>query len=565
MLAEPKTQEHIHNGKGGKWSTTGRVQYIKSVAYTEFHKSEKRVSFFKNFTRLEKKWLEKSESEMQRIEKGISERDSLLTKPLLKDLESSNSDNILERGAAAQKINLEQLKRNDYRDWVFLFNCSSWGLAPIFCDFYIAMDVTCSTSSILNLVAISIDRFIAVTQPIKYAQYKSNTRVWLTIVFVWVFSGLVGSPIVLGLNNPPDNGEPRDLTECSFHNKYFVLFSSLCSFYIPCTILVYLYYRIFKVIHERAKKAAGGGRGVSGGATVIENLPQTRKLAETNLSGPSNLASASKKASLGGGGVGSAGNDGGGGTLDDEKCTNTGSGSQDEGDEKDLDMDMEGDGEDEDSPNSDDCQIISNTRLASAFVLESVRPEDRGLTCRMEPNGNHDSGYAASNLEEGAHPVMVQEPSPASPKYSLSPHDQCKRNGLSRSQKDLGESSAAQSPGDASSGSAKKPASRFTLGKVHKASRKKREKSSAKRERKATKTLAIVLGLFLACWLPFFTCNIMDALCSMLDNGECSPGMTTFLLTTWLGYVNSCLNPVIYTVFNPEFRKAFKKILGMGP
>lgn len=40
----------------------------------------------------------------------------------------------------------------------------------------------------------------------------------------------------------------------------------------------------------------------------------------------------------------------------------------------------------------------------------------------MEPNGNHDSGYAASNLEEGAHPVMVQEPSPASPKYSLSPH-----------------------------------------------------------------------------------------------------------------------------------------------
>lgn len=150
----------------------------------------------------------------------------------------------------------------------------SWGLAPIFCDFYIAMDVSCSTSSILNLVAISIDRlaskllnilkyytldtyvmkahflffrFIAVTQPIKYAKHKSNTRVWLTIVFVWVFSGLVGSPIVLGLNSPPDNGQPRDATECSFHNKYFVLFSSLCSFYIPCTILVYLYYRIFKV------------------------------------------------------------------------------------------------------------------------------------------------------------------------------------------------------------------------------------------------------------------------------------------------------------------------------
>jgi len=29
----------------------------------------------------------------------------------------------------------------------------------------------------------------------------------------------------------------------------------------------------------------------------------------------------------------------------------------------------------------------------------------------------------------------------------------------------------------------------------------------------------------------------------------------------WLGYFNSLLNPVIYTVFNPDFRSAFRKIL----
>ncbi|CAH0385097.1 unnamed protein product [Bemisia tabaci] len=37
------------------------------------------------------------------------------------------------------------------------FNGNTWGLPPLFCDFYIAMDVACSTSSIFNLVAISID------------------------------------------------------------------------------------------------------------------------------------------------------------------------------------------------------------------------------------------------------------------------------------------------------------------------------------------------------------------------------------------------------------------------
>ena len=40
--------------------------------------------------------------------------------------------------------------------------------------------------------------------------------------------------------------------------------------------------------------------------------------------------------------------------------------------------------------------------------------------------------------------------------------------------------------------------------------------------------------------------------------------MNMFLITTWLGYVNSILNPIIYTIFNLEFRKAFKKIFGLG-
>ncbi|EEC12498.1 dopamine receptor, putative [Ixodes scapularis] len=49
-----------------------------------------------------------------------------------------------------------------------------------------------------------------------------------------------------------------------------------------------------------------------------------------------------------------------------------------------------------------------------------------------------------------------------------------------------------------------------------------------------------------------------------LQRNDCHLGVTVFLLTTWLGYINSCVNPVIYTIFNPEFRKAFKKIL-VGP
>ena len=37
-------------------------------------------------------------------------------------------------------------------------NWGEWNLPMRVCDFYLAMDVVCSTSSIFHLVAISIDR-----------------------------------------------------------------------------------------------------------------------------------------------------------------------------------------------------------------------------------------------------------------------------------------------------------------------------------------------------------------------------------------------------------------------
>lgn len=88
-----------------------------------------------------------------------------------------------------------------------------------------------------------IRRYIAVTQPIKYAKHKNSRRVCLTILLVWAISAAIGSPIVLGLNNTPN----REPDVCAFYNADFILYSSLSSFYIPCIIMVFLYWNIFKV------------------------------------------------------------------------------------------------------------------------------------------------------------------------------------------------------------------------------------------------------------------------------------------------------------------------------
>ncbi|XP_013136123.1 PREDICTED: dopamine D2-like receptor [Papilio polytes] len=156
----------------------------------------------------------------------------------------------------------------------------SWGLPAFVCDVYIAMDVTSSTSSIFNLVAISVDRYIAVTQPIKYAKHKNNRRVWLTIVVVWLVSAAIGAPIVLGLNDTPD----RNFDECLFNSQNYVLYSSIGSFYIPCIMMMFLYYNIFKALRKRAKKQRAAkkppvcGEMRASSAVVIENVAQSRLL-----------------------------------------------------------------------------------------------------------------------------------------------------------------------------------------------------------------------------------------------------------------------------------------------
>ncbi|KAF6038306.1 hypothetical protein EB796_003387 [Bugula neritina] len=76
-----------------------------------------------------------------------------------------------------------------------------------------------------------------------------------------------------------------------------------------------------------------------------------------------------------------------------------------------------------------------------------------------------------------------------------------------------------------------------------------------RRERKALCILLIITGVFCICWLPFFVNAVITPF-----NKNLIPSNAKDIFT-WLGYSNSMLNPVIYTVFIPEFRKSFKKSL----
>ncbi|TNN35498.1 D(1B) dopamine receptor [Liparis tanakae] len=91
-------------------------------------------------------------------------------------------------------------------------------------------------------------------------------------------------------------------------------------------------------------------------------------------------------------------------------------------------------------------------------------------------------------------------------------------------------------------------------------------KTSIRRETKVFKTLSVIMGVFVCCWLPFFILNCMVPFCDRPAAAGRAAGLpcvseTTFDVFVWFGWTNSSLNPVIYA-FNAEFRKAFASLLG---
>lgn len=81
-------------------------------------------------------------------------------------------------------------------------------------------------------------------------------------------------------------------------------------------------------------------------------------------------------------------------------------------------------------------------------------------------------------------------------------------------------------------------------------------KNVLKREMKAVKTLAVVVGMFFIMWMPYFVTTTIRAF-----KGESAiPGTLQRTVIT-LAYGNSCCNFVIYALMNSQLRNAFYQVL----
>ncbi|NXI34937.1 DRD2 protein, partial [Galbula dea] len=352
---------------------------------------------------------------------------------------------------------------------VYLEVVGEWRFSRIHCDIFVTLDVMMCTASILNLCAISIDRYTAVAMPMLYnTGYSSKRRVTVMIAVVWVLSFAISCPLLFGLNN-------TDEKECIIANPAFVVYSSIVSFYVPFIVTLLVYVQIYIVLRRRRKRVT------------------------------------TKRSSHG------------------------------------LDSDTQ-------APLKDKCTHPEDVKLCTVIVKSNgsfqvkkrkveaeSRIEEMEMVSSTSPLEKTTIKPAAPSSHQLVVPVASNKGTNSTLQTALNSPGRLEKNGHTKGTPHTAKVFEIQSMPNGKL--------RTFLKAVN------RRKLSQQKEKKATQMLAIVLGVFIICWLPFFITHILNMHC------DCSIPPAMYSAFTWLGYVNSAVNPIIYTTFNVEFRKAFMKIL----
>jgi len=137
-----------------------------------------------------------------------------------------------------------------------------WTFGWVFCYFWISCDVTCCTASILHLGVISVDRYLAVTEPLTYRGRMTRRRALMAVAGVWTCSSAISFvPVYAGWfveNSAGDDGEQHmrlyeDGPTCGlFVNRIYAVISSTTSFYLPLVVMLVVYAKIYRVARRQA-------------------------------------------------------------------------------------------------------------------------------------------------------------------------------------------------------------------------------------------------------------------------------------------------------------------------
>uniref|UniRef100_A0A8C3ART6 Muscarinic acetylcholine receptor n=1 Tax=Cyclopterus lumpus TaxID=8103 RepID=A0A8C3ART6_CYCLU len=171
---------------------------------------------------------------------------------------------------ACADLTIGTLSMNLYTTYIIM---NQWALGPVVCDLWLAIDYVASNASVMNLLVISFDRYFSVTRPLTYRAKRTTKRAMTMIGLAWSISFILWAPAILFWQYIVGERTVQP-NECyiQFLSEPIITFSTaVAAFYLPVTIMSFLFWKIYQETEKRAKdiqglKASGSGNSQNSSA-----------------------------------------------------------------------------------------------------------------------------------------------------------------------------------------------------------------------------------------------------------------------------------------------------------
>ncbi|XP_031662179.1 trace amine-associated receptor 13c-like [Oncorhynchus kisutch] len=155
-----------------------------------------------------------------------------------------------------------------------------WGFGEYFCAFHAYISFLCTSLSLGNLVLISIDRYVAVYDPLLYHSKITITRMMCCISITWCCCIIYRAAIIKMFVNVQVRS--RCLKECFTVEITWVNITDIViTMVVPCSIIITLYMKIFVVARSQARKVFSKEAPRVSGVKTIQANKSERKAAKT--------------------------------------------------------------------------------------------------------------------------------------------------------------------------------------------------------------------------------------------------------------------------------------------
>ncbi|KAM6958772.1 melanopsin-A-like [Aplochiton taeniatus] len=142
---------------------------------------------------------------------------------------------------------------------VFFINClyKEWVFGELGCKMYAFCGALFGITSMINLLAISIDRYLVITKPLQALRWSSKRRTTLAILLVWLYSLAWSLAPLFGWSSYIPEGLMTsctwDYVTSSAANRSYTLMLCCFVFFIPLGIIFYCYLVMFLTIRRASR------------------------------------------------------------------------------------------------------------------------------------------------------------------------------------------------------------------------------------------------------------------------------------------------------------------------